>query len=112
ESALHAFPACMSAPPVLRVTRTLAAEGVALLRHDQRVVELLASTRSGSDEAAPSPKDLEALRAELLTLFREEDIDRYNPEDHVALLARAMLARPARAPVGVGTRETPGDRGA
>ena len=57
------------------------------------------------EEETPSVRDLETLRGELLTLFRDEDIDRYNPEDHLALLARSMLAWPTRTPVVLGTLE-------
>jgi HEAT repeat protein len=109
--ALEAFASTFAAHPVLRVMRQLAAEGVSLSRHAQRLVELLASTRPTSDEDdTPSPRDLESLRTELLTLFRDEDIDRYNPEDHLALLARSMLAWPTRTPVELGTLETLGER--
>ena len=109
--ALDAFASTFAAHPVLRVMRQLAAEGVPLSRHAQRLVELLASTRPASDaDADPSPRDLESLRTEMLTLFREEDIDRYNPEDHVALLARTMLAWPTRTPVTLGTLESLGER--
>ncbi len=109
--ALEAFASTFAAHPVLRVMRQLAAEGVALSRHAQRLVELLASTRPTSDgDDTPSPRDLESLRCELLTLFRDEDIDRYNPEDHLALLARSMLAWPTRTPVELGSLETLGER--
>ena len=109
--ALEAFASTFAANPVLRVMRQLAAEGVPLSRHAQRLVELLASTRPTSDgEDAGSPRDLEVLRSELVTLFRDEDIDRYNPEDHLALLARTMLAWPTRTPVELGTLESLGER--
>ena len=111
EDALQAFTSSMSSHPVLRVLRQLGAEGVPLSRHAQRLVELLASTRPNVvEEETPSVRDLETLRGELLTLFRDEDIDRYNPEDHLALLARSMLAWPTRTPVELGTLESLGER--
>ncbi len=111
EDALQAFTSSLTAHPVLRVMSQLAAEGVPLSRHAQRLIELLASTRTEAEEAdASAGRDLEVLRGELLTLFRDEDIDRYNPEDHVAVLARAMLAWPTRTPVVLGTLDTLGDR--
>jgi hypothetical protein len=111
EDALEAFTSSMSSHPVLRVLRQLGAEGVPLSRHAQRLVELLASTRPNAvEEEAPTVRDLDTLRAELLTLFRDEDIDRYNPEDHLALLARSMLAWPTRTPVELGTLESLGER--
>jgi HEAT repeat protein len=111
EEALLALTGPLGAHPVLRALRQLATDGAALSRHAQRLVELLASARSGDveDESAPPPA-LEALRTELIALFREEDIDRYNPEDHVALLAGAMLSWPTRTPVTLGTIESLGER--
>ena len=53
--ALEAFASTFAAHPVLRVMRQLAAEGVPLSRHAQRLVELLASTRPASDEEEPAP---------------------------------------------------------
>ncbi len=111
EDALQAFTSSLTAHPVLRVMSQLAAEGVPLSRHAQRLIELLASTRAEAEEGDASPgRDLEVLRGELVTLFREEDIDRYNPEDHVALLAGALLAWPTRTPVILGTLDTLGER--
>ena len=111
EDALQAFTSSLTAHPVLRVMSQLAAEGVPLSRHAQRLIELLASTRAEAEEGDASPsRDLEALRGELLTLFRDEDIDRYNPEDHVALLAGTMLAWPTRTPVILGTLDTLGEQ--
>ena len=111
EDALQAFTSSLTPHPVLRVMSQLAAEGVPLSRHAQRLIELLASTLAEAEEAdASASRDLEVLRGELLTLFRDEDIDRYNPEDHVALLAGAMLAWPTRTPVILGTLDTLGER--
>jgi hypothetical protein len=110
EAALLALSEPLGVHPVLRALRQLTAEGIALSRHAQRLVELLASTHSGPEEdGAPGPS-LETLRAELLALFQQEDIDRYNPEDHLALLARATLAWPTRTPVSLGTLESLGER--
>ena len=65
-------------------------------------------------EAAPSPRLRQvqppdaALLAELSVLFREDDIDRYNPEEHQSLLEAAAI----EVPVLVTAQEIPelGDR--
>src|SRR5262249_2818360 len=67
EDALQAFTASMTAHPVLRVLRQLAAEGVPLSRHAQRLVELLASTRTQSRHDTPTGRGLLALPGECLT---------------------------------------------
>jgi HEAT repeat protein len=111
EEALLAFAGPLGTHPALRALRQLSAEGVPLSPHAQRLVELLASTRPDAPTAeatvAPTP---EAARAELLALFRAEDIDRYNPDDHMALIAGAALAWPTCTPVALGTPERLGDR--
>src|SRR5258708_3488070 len=87
-------------PPadVLRGLRRLAQEQGQLSSHALRMAQALAEAHEDlpPTEGLPEPPaDFAAMAA----LFREEDGDRYNPEDHRALLAQKPTLDPA--PCGV-----------
>ena len=83
-------------PPadVLRGLRRLAREQGRLSSHALRMAPALADTHEeegaapGGAAAAPAAAPLPADLAAMAALFRDEDVDRYNPEDHRALLAQ------------------------
>ncbi|MGH7399463.1 MAG: HEAT repeat domain-containing protein, partial [Candidatus Rokuibacteriota bacterium] len=76
-------------PPadVLRGLRRLAREQGQLSSHALRMAQALAEAH---EEMAPRPAEPEppADFAEMAALFWEEDVDRFNPEDHRVLLAQ------------------------
>jgi hypothetical protein len=76
----------LPATDVLRGLRRLAREQP-LSSHALQVAQALAEIREepGPEPALPEPP---ADFAEMAKLFRDEDVDRYNPEDHRALLAQ------------------------
>lgn len=78
-------------PPadVLRGLRRLAREQGRLSSHALRMARALAETdEEAAAASAPAPPPLPADLAAMAALFRDEDVDRYNPEDHRALLAQ------------------------
>jgi hypothetical protein len=87
-SAAHLASLVAALPPadVLRGLRRLAREQGQLSGHALRMAQALAETQEGlPGPALPEPP---ADFGEMAALFREEDVDRYNPEDHRALLAQ------------------------
>jgi hypothetical protein len=79
--------AALPAADVLRGLQRLAQEQGRLSGHALRMARALADAHEETAAAAARPEppaDLAAMAA----LFREEDVDRYNPEDHRLLLAQ------------------------
>ena len=88
-SSAHLASLAAALPPadVLRGLRRLAQERGQLSGHALRMAQALAEAHEemGPAPALPEPP---ADFADMAALFREEDVDRYNPEDHRALLAQ------------------------
>ena len=85
---LASLAAALPAADVLRGLRRLAREQGQLSSHALQMAQALAEAH---EEMGPAPAGLPeppADFAEMAALFREEDVDRYNPEDHRALLAQ------------------------
>jgi hypothetical protein len=87
SSHLASLAAALPAADVLRGLRRLAREQGQLSSHALQMAQALAEAHEemGPTPALPEPP---ADFAEMAALFREEDVDRYNPEDHRALLAQ------------------------
>ena len=88
---------------VLQSLRRLNSEGVRLSPHALRMIQTLARARQ--DLAAPPPStSVAADIAEVSALFLDEDVDRFNPDDHRALLAQVaevdLMAVASRPPAG------------
>ncbi|MGH7315047.1 MAG: HEAT repeat domain-containing protein, partial [Candidatus Rokuibacteriota bacterium] len=84
---LASLAAALPPADVLRGLRRLAREQGKLSSHALRMAQALAEAHEEMASAPPlpdPPPDFAAMAA----LFREEDVDRYNPEDHRALLAQ------------------------
>ena len=84
---LAALAAALPAADVLRGLQRLARDHGQLSAHALRMAQALAETHEGVSDTAFLPEPPADL-AEMAALFREEDVDRYNPEDHRALLAQ------------------------
>jgi hypothetical protein len=85
---LASLAAALPAADVLRGLRRLAREQGQLSSHALQMAQALAEAH---EEMGPAPAGLPeppADFAEMAALFREEDVDRYNPEDHRVLLAQ------------------------
>ena len=88
-SSAHLANLAATLPPadVLRGLRRLAQEEGQLSSHALRMAQALAEAHEGLPESQGLPEP-PADFAAMAALFREEDVDRYNPEDHRALLAQ------------------------
>ena len=84
---LAALAAALPAADVLRGLQRLTREHGQLSPHALRMAQALAEAHEGIPEQPTLPEP-PADFAEMAALFREEDVDRYNPEDHRALLAQ------------------------
>jgi hypothetical protein len=84
---LAALAAALPSADVLRGLQRLARERGQLSPHALSMVQALAETHEGISDTSFLPEPPADL-AEMAALFREEDVDRYNPEDHRALLAQ------------------------
>jgi hypothetical protein len=84
---LASLAAALPAADVLRGLQRVAREQGQLSSHALQMAQALAEAHEemGPAPALPEPP---ADFAEMAALFREEDVDRYNPEDHRALLAQ------------------------
>jgi HEAT repeat protein len=83
---------------VLHGLRRLANEGTRLSSHALRLIQTLMSSSGrlhAETRQPPNPLEAQRIAAELQTLFQDEDIDRFNPEDHQALLENAAALDPA-----------------
>jgi hypothetical protein len=77
----------LPATDVLRGLRRLAREQ-SLSSHALQMARALAETQEEAPGPTPPLPEPPADFAEMAALFRQEDVDRYNPEDHRALLAQ------------------------
>jgi hypothetical protein len=84
---LASLAAALPAADVLRGLRRLAREQGQLSSHALQMAQALAEAHEGLGPAQALPEP-PADFAAMAALFREEDVDRYNPEDHRALLAQ------------------------
>ena len=84
---LASLAAALPAADVLRGLQRVAREQGQLSSHALQMAQALAEAHEemGPAPALPEPP---ADFAEMAALFREEDVDRYNPEDHRTLLAQ------------------------
>jgi HEAT repeat protein len=89
-SSAHLASLAAALPPadVLRGLRRLAQEQRQLSSHALRMAQALAEAHEDLPPAGLGLPEPPADFAAMAALFREEDVDRYNPEDHRALLAQ------------------------
>jgi hypothetical protein len=85
---LASLAAALPAADVLRGLRRLAREQGQLSSQALQMAQALAEAHEEMDPAPAALPEPPADFAEMAALFREEDVDRYNPEDHRALLAQ------------------------
>jgi hypothetical protein len=90
--ALSALAGGLAPDTVLQALRRIKDE-VPLSSHALRLLHALSAAAPSLRERRVEPPD-PALLAELAVFFREDDIDRYNPEEHQALLETAAIDVP------------------
>lgn len=95
-SHLREFAAELRQDQVLDALRYLSSM-TRLSTHATRLLETLATTRTSTPDLQAAPP---ALIAELVQLFGDEDIDRFNPPDHRSLLENAGVHIPPASPAG------------
>jgi len=90
---------CNSQPgdAILVALRRVKSEGIGLSEHAMRLAQALSAvTRSAVSQ--PQDPEVESMAMELQTLMRDEDVDRFNPEDHEQLLGEISLQLPNSGP--------------
>lgn len=90
-AALREFASNLDRDEVLEALRYLATMG-ALSSHATRLLRTLSTIGGGQSRLPPAPP---ALLAELVELFGQEDIDRFNPPSHATLLDAVTVEMPS-----------------
>jgi HEAT repeat protein len=90
---------------VLEALRYLTALGP-VSSHAMMLLQSLTALQASTATEPLSPN----LVGDLVSLFGEDDIDRFNPPDHVALLERAAVHMPAAPPVAASSSDQLGKR--
>ncbi len=97
---LREFAAELPNDEVLEAMRYLSSMGT-LSAHAMSLLQALTSVETSSRAHPPSPSVI----ADLVELFGDEDIDRYNPADHQALLAAVAVHIPTIPPEAMSSIE-------
>ncbi len=109
--ALHALSSPFAPDTILRALERLDSAGTVLSHHALRLAQTLSALAGPPASAGGDPgSGSDPLLAELLVLFREEDIDRYNPGEHESLFERLAVELPNLDPLAPGTAADLGDR--
>jgi hypothetical protein len=108
EEALQALASLTGPDAVLRALRGMQQE-MPLSSHALRLLQSLSAHAAAPTAAQPGDGERQAeLLTEMTEFFRHDDIDRYNPEDHKALLESVSVGLPQG--VGGAASADPGDR--
>jgi hypothetical protein len=96
DTSLRELAAELPPDAALKALRQLAQGGMRLSPHAMRLLHTLMAAaqrarRERDASRASSSEETRAVVAELMTLFQDEDVDRFNPEDHEALLDSAAI---------------------
>jgi HEAT repeat protein len=102
---LRDFASSLPTDEVLDALRYLSSMGK-LSNHAAMLLEALATVEASNRSAAPA----DSVVADLVQLFGEEDIDRFNPPDHQALLGAIAVHIPRIPPEAMNAIEQLGER--